>query len=70
VRDWAELLRGVRDLVRACGCETGGPSCVAPATEVDREAKANTLGILRAMIERRDNKSEVRAESDSRRHAG
>ena len=47
-----ELLRGARDLVRGCGCESGCPSCVGPATEVGPDAKANTLAILKAMIER------------------
>ncbi len=47
-----ELLRGARDLVRSCGCESGCPSCVGPATEVGPDAKVNTLGILREMIQR------------------
>jgi DEAD/DEAH box helicase domain-containing protein len=47
-----ELLRGARDLIRSCGCESGCPSCVGPATEVGLDAKSNTLGILKAMIER------------------
>ncbi len=47
-----ELLRGARDLIRQCGCESGCPSCVGPATEVGLDAKANTLAILKAMLER------------------
>ncbi len=50
----SELLRGARDLIRSCPCESGCPSCVGPATEVGPDAKANTLGILKAMIERQE----------------
>jgi DEAD/DEAH box helicase domain-containing protein len=47
-----DLLRGAHDLIRACPCDSGCPSCVGPATEVGAGAKANTLGILKAMRER------------------
>ncbi len=48
----SELLRGARDLIRSCPCESGCPSCVGPATEVGPDAKTNTLGILKEMIQR------------------
>ncbi|HVB64173.1 MAG TPA: Zn-binding domain-containing protein, partial [Nitrolancea sp.] len=47
-----ELLRGAHDLIRACPCESGCPSCVGPAPEVGPNAKANTLAILAAMVGR------------------
>ena len=49
-----DLLHGAHDLIRACPCDSGCPSCVGPATEVGAGAKANTLGILKAMRERGD----------------
>jgi len=47
-----DLLHGAHDLIRACPCDSGCPSCVGPATEVGAGAKTNTLGILKAMRER------------------
>jgi DEAD/DEAH box helicase domain-containing protein len=42
------VLRAAFDLIRACPCESGCPSCVGPALEVGEEGKAVTLGLLEA----------------------
>jgi DEAD/DEAH box helicase domain-containing protein len=47
----AELLRAARDLVAACGCESGCPACVGPAGEGEADTKALTLKLLDALNE-------------------
>jgi len=44
------LLRRTRDLVSACPCEKGCPSCVGPAGEQQEHAKEAALEILRRLI--------------------
>jgi DEAD/DEAH box helicase domain-containing protein len=45
------LLRAARDLVRACRCRRGCPSCVGPAAEVGEDAKTNCLRLLDLLLE-------------------
>jgi DEAD/DEAH box helicase domain-containing protein len=42
----ADLLRAARDLVDACPCADGCPSCVGPGGELGRGAKEEVRGIL------------------------
>lgn len=41
-----ELLNGARQLIQACGCESGCPSCVGPAGETGERSKQSALEIL------------------------
>ncbi|MGD8903040.1 MAG: DUF1998 domain-containing protein, partial [Anaerolineae bacterium] len=41
-----QLLLAARDLVLACRCQRGCPSCVGPVAEVGDDAKANCLRLL------------------------
>lgn len=41
-----EVIRGARDLVAACPCEAGCPSCVGPMPDGRAEAKAAPLALL------------------------
>src|SRR5690349_8192255 len=45
------LLRRTRELISACPCEKGCPSCVGPVGEKAEEAKAAALEILRRLCE-------------------
>lgn len=45
------LLSGAQDLIRACGCESGCPSCVGPVGEVGDRGKAAALRILELLEE-------------------
>jgi len=40
------LVRKTRELIAACPCEKGCPSCVGPAGEKSEHAKAAALAIL------------------------
>ncbi|MGC4052427.1 MAG: DUF1998 domain-containing protein [Paludibaculum sp.] len=42
----ADLLNGARQLIQACGCESGCPSCVGPAGETGERSKQSALEIL------------------------
>lgn len=42
----AELLAAARELVQACGCEDGCPSCVGPMLEIGEKGKAVALQLL------------------------
>jgi len=44
------LLSAARDLVLACRCQRGCPSCVGPVVEVGEDAKANCLRLLEMLI--------------------
>lgn len=44
------LLAAARDLVRACSCRRGCPSCVGPVAEIGEDAKANCLRLLDLLI--------------------
>jgi DEAD/DEAH box helicase domain-containing protein len=44
------LLVAARDLVRACRCQRGCPSCVGPVAEVGEDAKANCLRLLDLLL--------------------
>ncbi len=46
----AELLRAAADLITACDCEAGCPSCVGPAVEIGSDAKGATLRLLGGMV--------------------
>jgi DEAD/DEAH box helicase domain-containing protein len=43
------LLAAAADLVAACPCEAGCPSCVGPATDVGADGKAATLALVRGL---------------------
>jgi DEAD/DEAH box helicase domain-containing protein len=45
------LLSASRDLVNACRCQRGCPSCVGPVAEVEEDAKANCLRLLDLLLE-------------------
>ncbi len=45
------LLEAARELVRACRCRRGCPSCVGPVAEVGEDAKANCLRLLDLLLE-------------------
>jgi DEAD/DEAH box helicase domain-containing protein len=45
------LLVAARDLVHACRCQRGCPSCVGPVAEVGEDAKANCLRLLDLLLE-------------------
>ncbi len=45
------LLVAARDLVRACRCRRGCPSCVGPVAEVGEDAKANCLRLLDLLLD-------------------
>ena len=44
------LLEAARDMINACGCPRGCPSCVGPVAEVGEDAKANCLRLLEMLI--------------------
>jgi DEAD/DEAH box helicase domain-containing protein len=44
------LLLAARELVRACRCRQGCPSCVGPVAEVGEDAKANCLRLLDLLL--------------------
>ncbi len=44
------LLRAAHDLVVACRCRRGCPSCVGPVAEVGEDAKANCLRLLTHLV--------------------
>ena len=44
------LLLAARDLVRACRCQQGCPSCIGPVAEVGEDAKTNCLRLLDALL--------------------
>ena len=44
------LLLAARDLVRACHCRRGCPSCVGPVVDVGEDAKANCLQMLDLLL--------------------
>ncbi|MGQ0548900.1 MAG: DEAD/DEAH box helicase [Armatimonadota bacterium] len=46
----AQLLTAARDLIAACPCEGGCPSCVGPVLEVGSAGKARALEILDARL--------------------
>jgi DEAD/DEAH box helicase domain-containing protein len=46
------LLLAARDLVRACRCLRGCPSCVGPVAEVGENAKANCLRLVDLLVEK------------------
>jgi DEAD/DEAH box helicase domain-containing protein len=45
-----ELMRRACDLVAACDCSDGCPSCVGPGGEYGAGGKKETLAILKALI--------------------
>ncbi len=45
------LLAAAGDLVRACRCRRGCPSCVGPVAEVGEDAKANCLRLLDLLLD-------------------
>jgi DEAD/DEAH box helicase domain-containing protein len=47
------LLTAAHNLVRACRCAEGCPSCVGPVLETGAEAKANCLRLLDLLLESR-----------------
>ena len=46
----ADVLRAARELVEACPCDDGCPSCVGPPTEEARRAKHDTLRLIDATV--------------------
>ncbi|HMA34726.1 MAG TPA: DEAD/DEAH box helicase [Chloroflexia bacterium] len=45
----ARLLAATHDLIAACGCESGCPSCVGAAAELGDHGKQHTLTLLRGL---------------------
>lgn len=54
-----QLLNRTRELIQACACENGCPSCVGPAGDRSERAKEVALAILARLC-----RSEVRADGD------
>ncbi len=46
----ATLLAAARDLVAACGCDEGCPSCIGTAAELGEQGKQHTLTLLRGLL--------------------
>jgi DEAD/DEAH box helicase domain-containing protein len=46
----ARLLAAARDLVAACGCDEGCPSCIGTAAELGEQGKQHTLTLLRGLL--------------------
>ena len=46
----AQLLSGARDLISACPCESGCPSCVGPEGETGSQGKQTALRVLAALL--------------------
>jgi len=46
-----ELVSGARDLIEACGCETGCPACTGPRLDPAVDAKTLALRLLAALAE-------------------
>jgi len=44
------LLLAARDVITACGCPRGCPSCVGPVVEMGEDAKANCLRLLDLLL--------------------
>ena len=44
------LLEAASDLVKACPCEDGCPSCVGPAMEIGPRGKAHTLELVNGLL--------------------
>jgi DEAD/DEAH box helicase domain-containing protein len=57
------LLEGGHDLVAACPCAAGCPSCVGPAVEVGDRGKRLTVGILKLLLGRRIGQQQVQTMS-------
>ncbi|MBI4277566.1 MAG: DUF1998 domain-containing protein, partial [Armatimonadetes bacterium] len=51
-RAHGDLLRAACDLIAACACTTGCPSCVGPVLEIGATAKADAMRVLEAVIAR------------------
>jgi DEAD/DEAH box helicase domain-containing protein len=45
------LLSASRDLVNACRCQRGCPSCVGPVAELEEDAKANCLRLIDLLLQ-------------------
>ncbi|HYL39858.1 MAG TPA: Zn-binding domain-containing protein, partial [Candidatus Binatus sp.] len=48
----AELVTGARDLIAACGCDTGCPACTGPRLDPAIDAKALALRLLATLDDR------------------
>jgi DEAD/DEAH box helicase domain-containing protein len=48
-----ELMAAAHELVAACGCQDGCPSCVGPGGEQGRGAKRETLALLETLAAQR-----------------
>ena len=59
------LLRAARDLIDACRCERGCPSCVGPVVEVGEDAKGNCLRSVTLLLESEN--ATLRAEQNAAR---
>lgn len=46
----ATLLEAGAELVKACGCENGCPSCVGPATEIGPGGKVHTINLINGLL--------------------
>jgi DEAD/DEAH box helicase domain-containing protein len=44
------LLEAASELIRACACDEGCPSCVGPAMEVGLDGKKHTLDVINGLI--------------------
>jgi DEAD/DEAH box helicase domain-containing protein len=45
------LLQAARDLVLACRCQRGCPSCVGPVAEIGEDTKGNCLRLLELLLD-------------------
>jgi DEAD/DEAH box helicase domain-containing protein len=44
------LLEAATEVIRACGCDNGCPSCVGPAMEIGPEGKGHTISLLSGLL--------------------
>ncbi len=63
-----DLMKAAADLVSACGCEWGCPSCVGPVLEVGSTGKADCLAILTSARTHPDSAVIARPEGPKQSH--
>jgi DEAD/DEAH box helicase domain-containing protein len=45
-----ELLRASRDLIAACGCQSGCPACVGPVGDLSPDTKSKSLQLIESLL--------------------
>jgi DEAD/DEAH box helicase domain-containing protein len=47
---FGDLLRAASDLVADCGCQSGCPSCVGPAQDLESDTKQKVVRLLEVLL--------------------